>query len=116
MISNWSDMMRIEYSDNYHCEHFTIDAYRFLTGNDISEYLLSGDYALPINLRNFTKLAEPKQHCIVLMRDTDKAHIGVWHDNAVLHLGDNGVVSQPLIIAQRGFKRVNFYEVKSCSH
>lgn len=114
MIIGWQDMQSIEYSDDYHCEHFAADVHLFLTSIDISDYLLSGRFALPINLRNFNKIDTPSQHCIVLMRDKAKAHIGIWYDNAVLHLGARGVVHQTLDAACLGFNRVSFYEVKTC--
>ena len=111
MITTWGDMQNAKYGDNYHCEHFTVDALRFLTGVDISHLMYTGDGALPLNVKQFTKVQKPTQYTLVLMRDNHKAHIGIWYNNAVLHLGHEGVVLQTLAIAMRGFKRVSFYEV-----
>lgn len=112
MIHCWEDMQNIHYSDNYHCEHFVCDAYQFLTKKDISHAMLSGQFALPINLRQFKKINSPCQYCFVLFRDENKAHIGIWLDNAVLHLGQDGVVSQSLSVVKQEFKRVDFYQLK----
>lgn len=110
-IASWQDMQAITYSDDYHCEHFLIDAYAFLTGRNLANKLLSGGHFAVYQLRNFKKITMPRQHCIVLLRDKNKAHVGVWHDNQILHLVSSGVVLQPLEMAKRGFKRVDFYAV-----
>lgn len=111
MITSWDSMQDIVYSDDYHCEHFAVDALKFLTGTDISAAMFTGVGALPINVKNFIKIPSPTQFSLILMRDKNKAHIGVWFDNAVLHLADTGVVYQPLAMATRGFSRISFYEV-----
>ena len=111
MIRNWADMQKLVYSDDYHCEHFAVDALRFLTGKDISQYMYTGSAAIPMNVRQFKKVTSPSQFSLVLLRDNHKAHIGIWYNNAVLHLSNDGVVHQTLNIALRGFKRVSFYEV-----
>ncbi len=113
MLKNWQQMHKLEYSDNYHCEHFAIDCYRFLTGIDISELMLTSGHFKAKNLRNFVKLDKPIQNCFVLMRDTDSSHVGIWYDNQVLHLTQNGVVMQPLCTLENSFKRVGFYFPKS---
>lgn len=111
MIKSWADMECLEYSDKYHCEHFTIDAYRFLTDLDISQKLLTGNTAGVTNMRNFKQISQPTEYCLVLFRGYNQAHIGLWHDNKVLHLDRRGVVMQSLDAAKTGFKRVVFYEV-----
>ncbi len=120
LINRWQDLHRIEYSDNYHCEHFAIDCYRFLTNQDVSELILTktpsssplsrGEFKAK-NLRNFVKLDKPKQYCFVLMRDTDRSHVGIWYDNQVLHLSLKGVVMQPLFTLEKSFKKIFFYGV-----
>ena len=97
-------------ADKYCCEHFLIDAYRYYTGKDISNKLLTSGFFNAQKLRNFRQVETPKQLTIVLFRDKAKAHVGLWYDNKVLHLSEQGVLLQPLDVAKMGFKRVNFYE------
>lgn len=109
---NWDTMQDLQYDkDRYHCEHFLIDCYRFLTGIDLSHKLLASGFFNAKNMRNFVEVDKPKQHTIVLFRAKDKAHVGLWYDNKVLHLDMAGVLLQPLEVVKIGFKRVNYYEV-----
>lgn len=106
-------MYALRYNEHYHCEHFVIDAYRFLLGVDVSSHFLSGQNACAHTLKNFSKLPTPRQFCVVLCRDKNKAHIGIWYHNQVLHLGKNGVVLQPLSALQQQFDKVSFYGLKN---
>ena len=96
--------------DRYCCEHFLIDCYQHYKGIDLSDKLLSSGFFNAQKLRNFRQVETPKQLTIVLFRDANKAHVGLWYDNKVLHLSEQGVLLQPLDVAKMGFKRVNFYE------
>lgn len=108
---DWQQIEQIKYDkDNYHCEHFLIDIYRELTGIDLSHKLLVSGFFNIKNLRNFRKIIQPKSLSIVLFRDKNKAHVGLWYDNKVLHLDTKGVLLQPLDVVKIGFKRVDFYE------
>lgn len=98
-------------ADKYCCEHFLIDAYRYYTGIDISDKLLTSGFFCASNLRQFIPVTEPKQHTIVLFRGKGKAHVGLWVDGRVLHLEPHGVVWQSLNIVMQGFERVTYYEV-----
>ena len=101
----------IRYDKNrYCCEHFLIDCYKEFKGVDLSDKLLSSGFFNAQKLRNFRQVETPKQLTIVLFRDANKAHVGMWYDNKVLHLSEQGVLLQPLDMAKMGFKRVNFYE------
>ena len=105
----WGD---IRYNaDSYCCEHFLIDAYRHYTGIDLSPKLLTGGFFNASNLRQFERVDTPKQHTIVLFRDKNKAHVGLWIDGRVLHLEPHGVVWQSLDYIKRDFDRVVFYEL-----
>lgn len=97
-------------ADKYCCEHFLIDAYRYYTGIDISNKLLTSGFFCASNLRQFVPATEPRQHTIVLFRDKGKAHVGLWLDGRVLHLEPHGVVWQSLNIVMQGFERVTYYE------
>lgn len=97
-------------ADKYCCEHFLIDAYRYYTGIDISNKLLTSGFFCASNLRQFVPVTEPRQHTIVLFRDKGKAHVGLWLDGRVLHLEPHGVVWQSLNIVMQGFERVTYYE------
>ena len=108
---DWQQIERIKYDkQRYCCEHFLIDVYRALTGVDLSDKLLTRGFFTARQLRNFKQVDTPKQLTIVLFRDANKAHVGLWYDNKVLHLSEQGVLLQPLDVAKMGFKRVDFYE------
>lgn len=105
------DFDTIRYDKNrYCCEHFLIDCYRHFKGVDLSDKLLSSGFFNAQKLRNFRQVDKPKQFTIVLFRDKAKAHVGMWFDNKVLHLDNQGVLLQPLDVVLMNFKRVNFYE------
>ena len=105
------DFDTIRYDKNcYCCEHFLIDCYKHYTGVDLSDKLLSSGFFNAQKLRNFQQVDKPKQFTIVLFRDKSKAHVGMWFDNKVLHLDNQGVLLQPLDVVLMNFKRVNFYE------
>lgn len=104
----WDD---IRYDKSYYCcEHFLIDAYRHYTGVDLSERLLTSGMFNPKNLKAFRAMDKPKQYSIVMFREYQKAHVGLWVDGKVLHLEQAGVTWQPLHIVMRAFDRVRFYE------
>ena len=108
---DWQQIERVKYDkQRYCCEHFLIDIYRELTGIDLTNKLLTSGFFNAQKLRNFRQVETPKQLTIVLFRDKAKAHVGLWYDNKVLHLSEQGVLLQPLDMAKMGFKRVNFYE------
>ncbi len=98
-------------ADKYCCEHFLIDAYRHYTGIDLSKRLLTSGFFNVSNLRQFVPVIEPSQYTIVLFRDKNKAHVGLWIDGRVLHLEPQGVVWQSLDYIKRDFDRVVFYEL-----
>lgn len=102
----------VRYDDTeYNCIHFLIDAHSHYTAVDISGKLLNGGFDNVQNLRNFRRIKEPEPFCIVLFRNRYRAHVGLWFEGRVLHLIADGVVWQPLVIAQFGFNKVRFYEV-----
>ena len=108
---DWQQIERIKYDkQRYCCEHFLIDCYRHFKSIDLSDKLLSSGFFNAQKLRNFRQVDKPKQFTIVLFRDKARAHVGLWYDNKVLHLSEQGVLLQPLDVAKMGFKRVNFYE------
>ena len=108
---DWNRIENIKYDrERYCCEHFLIDVYRELAGSDLSDKLLTSGFFNIHKLRNFRQVDTPEQFTIVLFRDANKAHVGLWYDNKVLHLCEQGVLLQPLDVAILGFRRVNFYE------
>lgn len=98
-------------ADKYCCEHFLIDAYKHYTNINLAPKLLTRGFFNVQNLRQFARVDKPKQHTIVLFRDKNKAHVGLWIDGRVLHLEPHGVVWQSLDYIKRDFDRVTFYEV-----
>ena len=116
MIS-WDTLLAKKYDKNtYNCAHFTIDAWKLLTGKDITEAfkgLLAPlkDNKASMSLRSgFKRLQEPISPCIVLMnRKGNTPHVGVWYNGKVLHLQESGAIYSPLSIAMLGFKQRRFY-------
>lgn len=97
-------------ANKYCCEHFLIDAYKHYRQMDLSPKLLTRGFFCAQNLRQFVPVIEPSQYTIVLFRDKNKAHVGLWIDGRILHLEPHGVVWQPLDYIKRDFDRVVFYE------
>ena len=109
---DWAELEKKQYDkDRYCCEHFAVDAYKLLTGKDVSQALLKNGLFHPSNLRNFKPLKTPKDFCFVLFRAHKTAHVGIMLNNRVLHLSDFGMVCQPLSYVAMGYSKVIFYEL-----
>lgn len=101
---------------NYNCLHFVIDIFKFYTNIDLTSKLILNNKFNPSHLKNFIKLTSPAPYCIVLFRNRNEAHVGLYVDDKVIHLSENGVVYQPLTIAKLGFTKIEYYEEKEYNH
>lgn len=107
-----------EYDDkNYNCSHFVVDAYKHITGVDISDLLLGfmrpkHEREVFKNIRkNFMTVHDIKNKTLLcLMSNTHEKHAGVFYKNKILHLKRNGVEYQNVSVATLFFKKVGFYE------
>lgn len=116
MIS-WDSLLAKKYDKNrYNCAHFTIDAWKLITGEDVSEAfkgLLAPvkDNKASMSLRSgFKRLQEPVSPCIVLFNSKGKTpHVGVFYQGKVFHLREQGAIYCPLDVAMIGFKQRRFY-------
>lgn len=101
---------------SYNCAHLVCEAWKDMTGQDISGALrgfLNGrgeGRAILNDLRRFKRLTEPQSPCIVLFHATKQApHVGIYIRGRVLHIQSRGVEFQPLDVVSLGFKRTGFY-------
>jgi uncharacterized protein YycO len=117
-VNNFEKLFLKEYDDkNYNCSHFVVDAYREITGIDISDLLLGfmcerQDRKVFHSVReNFGQINVTKNKTLIcLMSNNHEKHAGVFYKNKILHLRKNGVEYQTVSVATRFFKKVNFYE------
>ena len=103
-------------ADTYNCAHFVCEVWEHLYGEDIRYKLLPllrpvKERNAPFELRkNFIRLREPEEPCIVLMhRRRCDAHVGLYIYGKLLHINDIRVELAPLKIATIGFDSVGFY-------
>ncbi|WP_353174185.1 hypothetical protein [Acinetobacter rudis] len=96
------------WSNEYTCNEFAIEAWKQITGEDITKRLqdsLNGQ-------KPFKKLRKPKSPCIVYMTNNDRSstHVGLFYCDKLLHLTPCGVQFIPLEFMQNHFKEVRFYK------
>lgn len=107
-------------SDRYHCVHFVIDAGKCLFGYDFSVNFLGVDQSLSDNgsptrhtVANAERTHTPTNGTVVLMNRFDNAlHVGLYIDERVLHLSENGVRYETIRTLQRSYKRIRYYNAK----
>lgn len=107
-----------EYDDkNYNCSHFVVDAYKEITGIDISDLLLGfmrprHEREVFKNIRkNFRQVYDIKNKTLLcFMVKAHEKHAGILYQNKILHLRKGGVEYQNISVATRLFTKVNFYE------
>jgi len=110
-------MGKVYDKNKYNCAHFTIDVWKVITGEDITEAFkgllepLKYNKATMSLREGFKRLKEPVNPCIVLMnRKGSTPHVGVWYNGKVLHLTESGAIYAPLDVAMLGFKQRRFYK------
>ncbi|WP_394260786.1 hypothetical protein [Moraxella boevrei] len=111
-LRNYRD---VKYDDeHYNCLHFACDVYKDLTNQDLSIFvdeLMTGKDKRKINpqkLNQLKKLDEPDSPCLTVMHGNEP-HAGVYVDNFVLHLNENGVHIMPLHLIKLQYGLVSFY-------
>lgn len=102
---------------NYNCSHFVVDAYKEITGVDVSEFLLGfmhekKDRRVFKNIKkSFEQVRDIKDKTLLcLMTNLHEKHAGVLYKNKIFHLKKNRVEYQCIEVASRFFTKVNFYE------
>jgi hypothetical protein len=96
---------------NYNCLHFAADVWKDLTGTDIIDNInkILNSHLTKNEMRLFKKLNCPQSPCIVLMqRRNCRPHVGIYIDNYVFHLTENGPHYLKLEIATRGFTKLRY--------
>lgn len=101
----------------YNCLDFVREVWLAMTGCDITQRLtgLVGAFAARkatiSGVRGFTRIPGPKTPCFVVMqRARFVPHIGIYIDGRILHLTEQGVQFQPLVVARNYFISVKYYE------
>lgn len=98
---------------SYNCGHFVADVWRELTGEEIRnicQNVLNGDIrSFQEATRKYTRLPIPLSPCVVIMRGKNlQTHAGVFVDEAVLHLTNDGVRYQTLYEFDKQY-RMSYY-------
>lgn len=106
--------------DHYHCVHFAIDVAKYLFDKDYSIYFLGFTSNLDLlekvkkaTLIKGKKTFKPKNGDIVLMTGLNhelSSHVGIYYDDRIIHLTENGVQFLPPLTLSRFYRKVKFYE------
>ena len=115
---NFGELMSKRYdAHNYHCGHFTVDAWEMVTGEDASAKLAG--LLVPLDCVKVAKctmskcheLRAPKSPCFAVMTNAlGDRHLGVFLDGRILHITETYPEMTKLNLATRMFKKVQFYE------
>lgn len=104
---------------DYNCLDFATEVWLAMNGDNIKQKLdklcagvHSADGKVRLSgVRGFEKLEQPISPCFVVMqRNKVQPHIGIFFNGRILHLVDNGVENQPLLVAKRYFTKIGFYK------
>ena len=104
-----------EYTDDYNCAHFAVDAWRYETGEDISGLLIPAGDGVTITRELASKfergIGEPS---IVLAKKKYRPpHVGLYIRGKVLHLPERGHPERiNLDYFIWGFERIIWYRRK----
>lgn len=107
------DLFLKKYDINkYNCSHFVIDAFKIITGCDLSS-VLNWQKIKAMPRKSFKLETEIKDKTLLcFMSNKHENHIGLLYKNKILHFRSGGAEYQPVNVATRYFKRIRFY---SCS-
>jgi len=106
-------------AQNYHCGHFLLDAWMFITKQDISCAI--GGLLLPLDQCNMkgcdlTKLKwidEPEDPCIMSMRNArGLGHVGIYVKGKMLHLAQHYPCIIPLEQVMTHYRGLRYYAVQ----
>lgn len=93
----------------YNCTHFASDVWFELTGIDLSRFIININDKITDKSFKFEHLDKPMSPCIVIMKRVSfNSHVGIFINNKVFHLTEQGVQYLPLDIASRGFNKLRF--------
>lgn len=102
---------------NYNCAHFVSEVWKDLFNYDLS-LQLSGFMkakternAKLSELRKLKKIEHPKSPCVVWLHSKNVSHVGIYLDDRVLHITEDGVKLELLETLKLGFRKVSFYEI-----
>lgn len=108
------------YDDSkYNCAHFACEVWKDLTGDDLSRPLTGalegwGMRRLRAHtLKVLKPLRAPQAPCLALFQAGHRnPHVGIFIDNKILHLTENGVNWSSVENVMLSFNRVRFYNVE----
>ena len=114
---------RVYNERNYNCAHFVCEVWNDITGQDIS-ILLAGFLRAPSKrwldahkLARLTPLDAPETLAIALFQSCKRdAHVGIWLDGKILHIGEKGVELTCIELLRISFNQVRFYDVKKSNN
>ena len=114
---DWVKVFNHTYNrQKYNCAHFVVDIYRELTGGSIEDSLNSfmcgyAGKAIPSKLRQFKRLQNPEEACIILMPSPNNSpHVGIYHNGGCLHITEIGVRYEELSVLGINYPVLKFYK------
>ena len=108
-----------EYSpQKYHCVHFVIECAQVIYKLDYTPCFIGLTSSLNETIKTSRttvhrnkSIESPIEGCIVLMTKYDNSsHVGLYYENRVFHLDEDGAQRITLNQAELQFKRLRFYE------
>lgn len=101
------DLLDREFRHGYTCNEFACEAWKLVTGEDLSQRLnlfLNGG-------EGFERLDKPISPCLVFLHNSARSetHIGLFYEGRVLHLAVMGAQYVPLEFIV-GYKYCEFYQ------
>ena len=108
---------KIHRGESYQCGHFVRDAWKHLTGDDLSDEFEG--FLLPVGERTalkgvkarFKRVSRPVRPCVAVFRRlSGRPHVGMWYKGKILELSQSGAAYVPLHVVSRRFTSVRFYE------
>lgn len=95
------------WSKNYTCNEFACEAWKQITGKDLSKRMFSY-----LNGKGrFKRLDKPISPCLVFFTNNARSasHVGLFYEGKLLHLSPKGVQYIPLELVAMNFKETRFY-------
>lgn len=111
-------LFRCEYSQEFHCVHFVIEAAKVIYKLDYSKSFVGLTGTLDETLKTSRstvihnkRIKDATNGCIVLMTYVNESsHCGLFFRNRIFHLTEMGVQLITIGQAETLFKRIRFYE------
>lgn len=104
--------------EHYHCVHFVIEAAKFLFDLDYADSFVGLTSSLHETLKTSRhtvirnrRIYHPVDGTIVLMtNEKQSSHVGLFYCGRILHLTEMGVHNFPVLILNKFYKRIRYYE------